>query len=318
MVLALLLHVLALCITFLALLFIFYLIFCVTDNHLVPAVEVFINTFEIPETVAAVTLVAFGSATPELLLQSVAAIEKTNDISLSAILGSAMIAFGLIPPLCLLSTSHVELKLRAWPIIRETGFYILGLSVFLLAIEDGVVTTEEAVMMSSVYVVYVGTVVGIYMLSRESSSGSTSRIPGVGGMSGDDDDEEIGGGEATGLISGHQMVVLAGTGTGPITTTTPMIRAPSRRNVHNDDRHNDNTIPNPLRTTMMQPPLSPSRKEHTHTMTTHTHTHTAHAHITHPTLNPASGLMEDVEAISPLHETAMASLRYSQLTQPQL
>ena len=126
-----------------ALLLIFYLIFCITDNHLVPTIEVFIKQFEIPETVAAVTLVAFGSATPELLLQSVAAIENTNDISLSAILGSAMIAFGLIPPLCLLSTSHVELRLLAWPVIRETCFYILGLSVFLFAIIDGVVTTEE-------------------------------------------------------------------------------------------------------------------------------------------------------------------------------
>ena len=300
MVLALLLHVLALSITFLALLFIFYLIFCVTDNHLVPAVEVFINTFEIPETVAAVTLVAFGSATPELLLQSVAAIEKTNDISLSAILGSAMIAFGLIPPLCLLSTSHVELKLRAWPIIRETGFYILGLSVFLLAIEDGVVTTEEAVMMSSVYVVYVGTVVGIYMLSRENNG--SSRIPGGMGDANDDDDDDEQGNEATGLISGHQITTSVGTGTGIATTISPIIRAPSRRNVHGDDRHIDNTIPNPpaVRTTMIQSSSSPPRKDHNHTISTAT---------THPSLNSVNGMVEDVEAVSPLHETAMASLR---------
>ena len=65
----------------------FYTIMLVCDNHLVPTVEVFIQQFEVPETVAAVTLVAFGSSTPELLLNSIAAIEKTSDISISAILG---------------------------------------------------------------------------------------------------------------------------------------------------------------------------------------------------------------------------------------
>ena len=65
----------------------FYLIMTVCDNHLVPTVEVFIKQFDVPETVAAVTLVAFGSATPELLLNSIAAIEKTSDMSMSAILG---------------------------------------------------------------------------------------------------------------------------------------------------------------------------------------------------------------------------------------
>lgn len=63
----------------------------VCDNHLVPTVEVFIKQFEVPETVAAVTLVAFGSATPELLLNSIAAIEKTSDISMSAILGKKVL-----------------------------------------------------------------------------------------------------------------------------------------------------------------------------------------------------------------------------------
>ena len=43
----------------------------VCDEHLIPAVEVFIKQFDVPEEVAAVTLVAFGSAAPELMLNSV-------------------------------------------------------------------------------------------------------------------------------------------------------------------------------------------------------------------------------------------------------
>ena len=69
----------------------FYGICVVCDNYLVPTVEVFIKQFKVPESIAAVTLVAFGSAAPELVLNSIGAIEQTSDISLAAVLGSAMI-----------------------------------------------------------------------------------------------------------------------------------------------------------------------------------------------------------------------------------
>ena len=84
-----------------------------------PAVEVFIVQFQVPEEVAAVTLVAFGSAAPELFLNSVSAVAHTSDLSLSAILGSGMIAFGLIPALCVLYSSRYEMKLKLFPILRE-------------------------------------------------------------------------------------------------------------------------------------------------------------------------------------------------------
>ncbi|RYY85309.1 hypothetical protein EON63_07660 [archaeon] len=67
----------------------------------------------------AVTLVAFGSAAPELFLNSVSAVAHTSDLSLSAILGSGMIAFGLIPALCVLNSVRYETKFKIFPIIRE-------------------------------------------------------------------------------------------------------------------------------------------------------------------------------------------------------
>eukprot|EP01040_Poterioochromonas_malhamensis_P021772 gene21772-26340_t len=69
----------------------FYTLCLLCDEHLIPTVEVFIKQFEIPEEVAAVTLVAFGSAAPELFLNSVSAVAKTSDLSLSAVLGSGMV-----------------------------------------------------------------------------------------------------------------------------------------------------------------------------------------------------------------------------------
>ena len=60
-----LLALLMLCLTF-------YAICVVCDDHLVPIVEVFIKIYNVPEEMAAVTLVALGSAAPELILNMVA------------------------------------------------------------------------------------------------------------------------------------------------------------------------------------------------------------------------------------------------------
>ena len=134
---------------FSALIISFFSLCIVCDEHLVPTVEVFIVQFEVPEEVAgqlsifvcsmkrskfnitiicfvcifiAVTLVAFGSAAPELFLNSVSAVVHTSDLSMAAILGSGIIAFGLIPPLCILSAPTGRIiKLKLYPILREVS-----------------------------------------------------------------------------------------------------------------------------------------------------------------------------------------------------
>jgi Ca2+/Na+ antiporter len=140
----------------------FYTLFLVCDDHLVPCVEVFIKIYNVPEEIAAVTLVAFASATPEIILNTVSAVQKSTDLSMAAVLGSGMIAFGLIPPLCLLSTSNTTLSLNVFPIIRETGFYILSLLTFCYAINDGIIYTYESFQIVFIYFLYLVTVIGNY------------------------------------------------------------------------------------------------------------------------------------------------------------
>jgi len=153
----------------------FYAVCVVCDGHLVPAVEVFIQQLRIPEDIAGVTFVAFGSAAPELFLNTVAAFEKdSSDLSLPAVLGSAVIAFGLIPSLCILCGRHKEdsVQLSAWPILRETFFYLLGLATFCMAIEDGEIEYSEALGLILVYCVYVGSVAGFYIIASWPNSSS--------------------------------------------------------------------------------------------------------------------------------------------------
>ena len=57
--------------TIFALIFVFLCICVVCDQHLVPAVETVIDEFDVPEEIAAVTLIAFGSSSPEIMLNTV-------------------------------------------------------------------------------------------------------------------------------------------------------------------------------------------------------------------------------------------------------
>jgi Ca2+/Na+ antiporter len=76
-------------------------VFCalciICDEHMIPAVEIFIEQFHVPEEIAAVTLVAFGSASPELLLNSVSAAQgKASSLSLPGNLSFYIILISII------------------------------------------------------------------------------------------------------------------------------------------------------------------------------------------------------------------------------
>ena len=44
----------------------------------------------------------------------------------AVVIGSAMIAFGLITAVALLFSKHRQLQMELWPLVRETLFYLAG------------------------------------------------------------------------------------------------------------------------------------------------------------------------------------------------
>lgn len=158
---------------------VFFSIFIICEEHLVIAIEVFINQYKVPEELAAVTLVAFGSAVPELLLNIVAVLQDppSSDISMSAVLGSAIIAFGLIPSVVIILSPTDCVSFKPMPILRETSFYLLGLVMFLCAIFDGFVDTIEAVYLVGIYLLYVMSVyISTSMINSKSEDNKIERI----------------------------------------------------------------------------------------------------------------------------------------------
>jgi Ca2+/Na+ antiporter len=136
----------------------------VCDEHMVPSLDTLCHRWGIGEDVAGATFMAFGSAAPEIIINVVATIQaqtsdpETTSLGISAILGSGMIAFSLIPAACgLCATSELHLKRR--PLLRDELFYLSSLGILIYIIHDGVVHVWEAGLLLINYTVYLSVIV---------------------------------------------------------------------------------------------------------------------------------------------------------------
>jgi len=123
----------------------------ICDEWLVPALEVICVSLSIPEDIAGVTFMAFGSAAPEIVINSVSTIKtvvrggddggeglqsqsedeaREQNMGVGAILGSGIIAFTIIPGICaLVAPEGMVLKRR--PLIRDVVAYTTCLSLLI-------------------------------------------------------------------------------------------------------------------------------------------------------------------------------------------
>lgn len=150
----------------------------VCDDHLCVALERLCDELMIREDVAGATFMAFGSAAPEIIVNTVSTLKqarKTTRVSLDAtnlgvgaILGSGMIAFLIIPGACALATGEgIQLLLKRRPLLRDVCAYALALLLLCIFFHDGKITTLESGIMVGVYVCYVIVVVVSPKIRRE-------------------------------------------------------------------------------------------------------------------------------------------------------
>jgi len=131
----------------------------VCDEHMVPSLDTLCHRWGIGEDVAGATFMAFGSAAPEMIINVVATIQaqtsdpETSSLGVSAILGSGMIAFSLIPAACGLCASG-DLHLKRRPLFRDEFFYLTSLGILIYIMFDGTVHPWEAGLLVVNYVCY--------------------------------------------------------------------------------------------------------------------------------------------------------------------
>jgi len=128
----------------------------VCDAHLMVALETLCLRWWIREDVAGATFLAFGSAAPEIIINSVSTVNSASGTALgiSAIIGSGMIAFTVIPAVsALFAPDTLQLKRR--PLLRDVGFYSVGLVLLVIFFGDGMIQLHEAVTLVCCYALYV-------------------------------------------------------------------------------------------------------------------------------------------------------------------
>mmetsp|Transcript_20653 Transcript_20653/g.35963 ORF Transcript_20653/g.35963 Transcript_20653/m.35963 type:complete len:573 (-) Transcript_20653:279-1997(-) len=126
----------------------------VCDDYLAPSLETFVDKVGMPHDVASATFLAFGSSAPEISINCVATIHGKVSLSLSAVLGSGIIAYTVIPAACVLVSKGQVLRLEAVPLIRDMVFYAASLSVFVVFTFEGSFTKERNISMLLLFVGY--------------------------------------------------------------------------------------------------------------------------------------------------------------------
>jgi hypothetical protein len=99
----------------------------ICDEYLCPAIDTICEVQQIPDDIAGATLLAFGSSAPEIFMNLAATVKGQVTLSLPAIFGSAIIAFGFIPPICAFAVPKT-MALATWPVLRDSGIYCLALA----------------------------------------------------------------------------------------------------------------------------------------------------------------------------------------------
>jgi Ca2+/Na+ antiporter len=160
----------------------------ICDDYLVPPIEHFCERYQIPDEAAGASFLAFGSSAPEIVIASIATLGGAapddpdgDETGLSTVLGSAVLAFGLIPGVSALLAPPPGLRnhsprandvdgdfppeldkggllLEIRPLIRDVSFTIIGFSLIFLFGADGLVSRAEALALVGGFFVYMAVV----------------------------------------------------------------------------------------------------------------------------------------------------------------
>ena len=141
------------CANLFGLLMCFLALAIICDDFLVPPIEYFCEHYEIPDEAAGASFLAFGSSAPEIVIATIATLsgggeeggegggEGGESVGLSTVLGSAVLAFGLIPAVSAILAPPADswdvatvppelykggLLLEIRPLIRDVGFCVIG------------------------------------------------------------------------------------------------------------------------------------------------------------------------------------------------
>lgn len=125
----------------------------VCDEYFVSALEVICERLSLSDDVAGATFMAAGGSAPEFFT-SLAGAFYESDVGFGTIVGSAVFNVLFVIGACAFCAGQ-ELKLTAYPLFRDGLYYIFGLLVLVVFVEDQTIEWYEALILFILYCGYV-------------------------------------------------------------------------------------------------------------------------------------------------------------------
>ncbi|KAL0994098.1 hypothetical protein UPYG_G00117730 [Umbra pygmaea] len=134
--------------------YMFYALAIVCDDYFVPSLEKISENLQLSEDVAGATFMAAGSSAPELFTSLIAVFITKGDVGVGTIVGSAVFNILVIIGVCGIFAGQAVV-LTWWSLFRDCTYYIFSVLALILVIYDAKVVWWEAVLLMSMYAVYI-------------------------------------------------------------------------------------------------------------------------------------------------------------------
>jgi len=135
----------------------FWALAIICDDFFVPSLDVIEERFNVKPDIAGATLMAAGGSAPELAMSFIGTFLTRSNVGFAAIVGSAVFNVLFVIGCCAMFSSG-ELKLTAWPLFRDSMWYMVCLATLVICFgvnSPDFITLGEGLVMFSLYIFYV-------------------------------------------------------------------------------------------------------------------------------------------------------------------
>ena len=129
-------------------------------------------------------------------------------MSLPAILGSAIIAFGMIPSICSIAVG--DMKLSTWAVMRDSVIYVVAVALMWNFLEDGVVDLRESFILTALYFAYL-VIIFVPVCCSKATVDYTNIADAEGSVEEEEDEDEGGSNFVVSILSKFYQLIFAWT-----------------------------------------------------------------------------------------------------------
>ncbi|XP_055388898.1 sodium/potassium/calcium exchanger 4-like isoform X2 [Condylostylus longicornis] len=146
-------------------LYLFVALAVVCDEYFVPAVEKICAALNMSNDVAGATFMAAATSAPELFVNVIGTFITEGDIGVGTIVGSAVFNILAVAACCGIGAG-MTIPLDWWPLTRDSIAYGITVAILICVMHDERVEWYEALILVSLYGVYIGIMVNDKALQR--------------------------------------------------------------------------------------------------------------------------------------------------------